>query len=334
LQGLYDDHKKDFDLLIAYQLTSANEEVNDKNRIKMLHAMIHNGMLEDKHENADETRYGNAIERYEGMGTFLGSLDTNDYHQESAIMLNVFIDTYSGDSGLDTGKFCYNLWNDWYGQTTLERSITDIWDIWTKSKGTPLEDVITAGFNRIFEKHDIDTFKYDEFRDLFWDYVNKHKSYASMPVKKFNTKLSKYKTDNMMPLDVVQNKIDEYKEELRQSRASHARNVQDLEVNDDQQNNQEIFPGQYQEDIRGNLHLIGQLKDPSTHPSKPQELKNPATYPSKPQELKNPATYPIAPVSAQSIKNDAVISRSSSFVSHYVNLKPAKPVFNLKPDSY
>ena len=83
----------------------------------------------------------------------------------------------------------------------------------------------------------------------------------------------------------------------------HARQVRDhrdLEGNNDQQNNQqnnqEIFAGQYQEDIRGNLHLVGQLKDPSTHPSKPQELKNPATYPS-------------APVSAQSVKNDAVISR-------------------------
>jgi len=125
-------------------------------------------------------------------------------------------------------------------------------------------------------------------------------------------RVNKYQLNKMMPVDAVQNKIDYYKEELKQSRETHAiqvRDYRDLEGNDDQQNNQEIFAGQYQEDIRGNLHLIGQLKNPATHPSKPQELKNPATHPSKPQELKNPATYPTAPVSAQSIKNDAVISR-------------------------
>ena len=304
LQDLYDNDKKNFDLLIAYQITSSGEDVNDKNRIKVIHSMITSGMIHDKYENVEETRFGNAIERYEEIGKFLGSLDTNDYHRESAIMLNVFIDTYSGDRGLDIGKFCFNLWNEWFGQTTLDRSITDIWDIWKKSKGTPLEEVITTSFNRIFESTDIETFEFGEFRDLFWNYINKHTYYASMAVKKYKTELAKYQLDKMTPAGAVQNKIDDYKEELRQSRENHAgrlRYYRDLEGDNDEQENDEqdnpeILAGQYQEDIRGNLHLVGQLKDPSTHPSKPQELKNPATYPS-------------APVSAQSVKNDAVISR-------------------------
>ena len=205
-----------------------------------------------------------------------------------------------------------------------------------KSKGTPLEEVIKVSFNRIFHSKNIETFAFGEFRDLFWDYINKHSSYAGMPVGKYKTELAKYQLDKMMPLDAVQNKIDYYKEELKESRGIHAQQVRhyrDVEGYDDQQNNPEILAGQYQEDIRGNLHLVGQLKDPSTHPSKPQELKNPATHPSKPQELKNPATYPRAPVSAQSVKNDAVISRRlpASMLTHYVNLKPVK---YSNPDSY
>ena len=208
-------------------------------------------------------------------------------------MLNVIL---IDDEHLDQRKFFYNLINQFYGQTTLDSAITDLYDIWMKSSGTPLLGEITNILNGVFQQIRMDSYNFDEFRDLIWGFKDKHVSYSAMAVKKFNTEIAKYQLDKMRPIDVCQKKIDYYKEELRQSREIHARQVRDLEGNNDQQNNQEIFAGQYQEDIRGNLHLVGQLKDPSTHPSKPQELKNPATYPS-------------APVSAQSVKNDAVISR-------------------------
>jgi predicted Ser/Thr protein kinase len=104
----------------------------------------------------------------------------------------------------------------------------------------------------------------------------------------------------MKPDTACQKMINYFQEELRISKVHHAQRVQryrDDEQNDQQndQQGQEVFAGQYQEDMHGNLHLVGQLKDPSTHPSKPQELKNPATK--------------VAPVSAQSVKNDGVISR-------------------------
>jgi hypothetical protein len=144
-----------------------------------------------------------------------------------------------------------------------------------------------------------------------------------MASKLYKTELAKYTLDKMTPDSACQTKIDYFQEELRQSKEYHARRVQQYRDDEqDDQQGQEVFVGQYQEDRNGNLHLVGQLKDPSTHPSKPQELKNPATYPS-------------APVSAQSVKNDAVILRSSSsFVTHNVNLKSAKPVLNINPDSY
>jgi hypothetical protein len=112
--------------------------------------------------------------------------------------------------------------------------------------------------------------------------------------------LAKYTSDKMTPDEACKKKIDHFQEELRISREHHAQRVKqyrDDEQNDQQndQQGQEVFAGQYQEDRNGNLHLVGQLKDPSTHPSKPQELKNPTTK--------------VAPVSAQSVKNDAVISR-------------------------
>jgi hypothetical protein len=321
LQDLYDNHRKKFDLVIDFHLRSNGEDVNDENRIRFIHGIINSGMLEDKYENVNESRYTVRIEEYEEIGTFLESLDTNDYGQQAAIMLNVFI---SDDENLDKSKFFYNLFNQFYGETTLDKAIKDLYDIWTKSKGTPLEEKITDTLNSVFQQKQIHSYNFDEFRDLVWNFKDQHVSYSAMPVKKFNTELSKYQLNKIMPIDAVQNKIDYYKEELKQSREIHARQVRDyrdLEGNDDQQNNQEIFAGQYQEDIRGNLHRVSQLTKGGIH----FQLKDPSTHPSKPQELKNPATYPSAPVSAQSVKNDAVISRSSpSFVSHYVNLKPKK----------
>ena len=328
LQNLYDNHRKFFDLVVANQLTANGEDVNDKNRIRLIHGMINSGMLEDKYENIYETRYGVRIEEYEDIGTFLGSLNTELYGEQVGIMLNVIL---IDDVDLDKSKFFYNLFNQFYGEITLDKAITDLYDIWTKSKDTPLNEEITNILNGVFKQRQIHTYNFDEFRDLVWGFKDQHVSYSAMPVRKFNTELAKYQLDKMMPIGAAQNKIDYYKEELKQSREIHAQQVRhyrDVEgyddQQDDQQDNPEILAGQYQEDIRGNLHLVGQLKDPSTHPSKPQELKNPATHPSKPQELKNPATHPSAPVSAQSVKNDAVISRSPSFVSHYVKLNPKK----------
>jgi hypothetical protein len=99
-----------------------------------------------------------------------------------------------------------------------------------------------------------------------------------MSVKGYKTELAKYTLDKMRPNEACQQKIDYFKEELRQSREFHAQRVQ--RYKDDQQDDQQ--------------NLQGQLKDPSTHPSKSQELKIATT---------------VAPVSAQSVKNDAVISR-------------------------
>ena len=140
-----------------------------------------------------------------------------------------------------------------------------------------------------------------------------------MVVKTYKIELAKYTLDKMRPNEECQKKIDYFKEELRQSREFHTRRVQ--QYRDDEQNDQQNLQGaEYDDDGFGNLHLVGQLKDPSTHPSKPQELKNPTTK--------------VAPVSAQSVKNDDVILRSSpSFVSHYVKLNPSR-VLNINPDSY
>jgi len=323
LQNLYNNHKQDFDLFVEEQLKEAGEEVNDLNRAKLLNTWIDNGILEDKYINTEELHFTEKVESYDEILQFLGSIDTNAYHKESAIMLNVLIDQSASDgmsSILDTRKFFYNLWNEWYGQTTLERSIQDIWNIWSDSENTPLHDVITEGFNTIFLKRDIEDFQYGEFRDLIFDFINRHKGHSAMAVKTYKTELAKYTLDKMTPAQACKAKKDYYQEELRISTENHARRLQRYrdDEGDDQQN---LTGAQYDDDGFGNLHLVRQLKDPSTHPSKPQELKNPATK--------------VAPVSAQSVKNDAVILRSSSsFVSHYVNLKPAKPVFNLKPDSY
>ena len=116
LQSLCDNHKKFFDLLVADHLTKNGVQVNDKNRIKLLHDWINKGMLEDKYENVYETRYAERIEEYEGIATFLGSLDTSGYGPYAAIMLNVII-IY--DENLDQSRFFYNLFNQFYGDTTL-----------------------------------------------------------------------------------------------------------------------------------------------------------------------------------------------------------------------
>jgi hypothetical protein len=324
LQSLYDNNKQNFNLFVEGQLKEAGEEVNDKNRTHLLNTWINYGLIEDKYINTDETRFTSKIEKYDEIQQFLGTLDTNDYHQESAIMLNIFIDNSvnDGSDDLNTHKFFYNLWNDWAGQTTLERSIEDIWNIWSSSEGTPLQEVITDGLNRIFERRDIESFQYDEFRELIFKFINRHQYSSAMSVKKYKTELAKYTLDKMRPEQVCQKMINYFQEELRQSKEHHTQRLQ--RYRDDQQNDQqntggdEVLVGQYQEDRNGNLI---QLKDPSTHPSKPQQLKDPSTYPS-------------APVSAQSVKNDVVILRSSpSFVSHYVKLKPSR-VLNLNPDSY
>jgi hypothetical protein len=289
LQNLYDNNKKHFDLLVEMLLKKDGLEVNDLNRQKVLHGLILNGFIHDDYQNVYETRYTDRIEEVDKIRQFLATgINNDDYHSETAIMLNVIISTYSGHSGLDTSKFFFNLWNEFYGQTTLDRAIEEIYDIWTKSEGTPLQDAITTSFNRIFEKTDIDSFNLAEFRDLVWNYVHRHTSYAQMPVRKFKTELAKYTLDKMTPDQACLQQIDYWQEELTQSRKLHARQVQYLRARDPniQQDLEE-----YEDDGFGNLI---QVKDPSTHPSKPQELKIATT---------------VAPVSAQSVKNDAVISR-------------------------
>ena len=302
LQNLYDNNKQNFNLFVEGQLKAAGEEVNDKNRADLLNAWINYGLIADKYINTEETTLPVKIEKYDEIRQFLGTLDTTAYHNESAIMLNILIDNSANDGTdtLNTRKFFYNLWNEWYGTTTLEKSIEDIWNIWSLSEDTPLQEVITDGLNRIFERHDIEKFQYVEFRDLIFNFIQRHQYSSAMPVKKYKTELAKYTLDKMKPDTECQKMINYFQEELRQSREFHAQRVQRYrdDERDDQQNDQqgqEVFAGQYQEDRNGNLHLVGQLKDPSTHPSKPQELKNPATK--------------VAPVSAQSVKNDAVISR-------------------------
>ena len=101
----------------------------------------------------------------------------------------------------------------------------------------------------------------------------------------------------MTPAEACKAKKDYFQEELLQSRQFHSQTLQ--RYRDDQQNDQQS--------------LVGQRKDPSTHPSKPQELKNPSTYPS-------------APVSAQSVKADSVISRGTPFPLRQ-NLSSIKPLF-------
>jgi hypothetical protein len=216
-------------------------------------------------------------------------------------MLNIFIDNSANDGTEDwnTHKFFYNLWNEWAGLTTLEQPIEDIWNIWSSSEDTPLQEVITNGLNRIFEIHTIESFKYVEFRDLIFNFINRHQYSSAMSVKKYKTELAKYTLDKMKPDTECQKMINYFQEELRISKEHHAQRVQryrDDEQNDQQndQQGQEVFPGQYQEDRNGNLHLVGQLKDPSTHPIKPQELK---------------IATKVSPVSAQSVKNEDVILR-------------------------
>ena len=103
-------------------------------------------------------------------------------------------------------------------------------------------------------------------------------------------------------------KIDHFKEELRISREFHTQRLQRYRDEEG-----DLQGAEYDDDGFGNLHLVGQRKDPSTHPSKPQELKNPSTYPS-------------APVSAQSVKADSVISRGTPFPLRQ-NLSSIKPLF-------
>ena len=320
LQSLYDNNKQNWDLFVEGQLKEAGEEVNDKNKARLLNTLINYGVIQDRYLNTDEIRFTERIEEYDDIQQFLGTIDTNAYHQESAIMLNILIDNSAND-GTDTlniRKFFYNLWNEWAGLTTLEQSIEDIWNIWSSSEDTPLQEVITDGLNRIFERHDIERFEYVEFRDLIFNFIQKNQSHSAMTSKLYKTELAKYTLDKMKPDAACQKKIDYFQEELRRSREFHAQRVKqyrDDEQNDQQndQQGQEVFAGQYQEDRNGNLHLVGQLKDPSTHPSKPQELKD-------------PSTYPRAPVSAQSVKNDAVISRGTHFPLRQ-NLSSIKPLF-------
>jgi hypothetical protein len=322
LRSLYDNNKQNWDLFVDGQIKEAGQEVNDENRAKLLNYLINNGIIVDKYINTEETTLPIKIKKYDEIRQFLGTIDTNDYHQEAGIMLNILIDNSAND-GTDTlniRKFFYNLWNEWAGLTTLEKSIEDIWNIWESSEDTPLQEVITDGLNRIFERRDIESFKYDEFRELIFNFIQRHQGHSAMASKLYKTELAKYTLDKMTPDSACLTKIDYFQEQLRQSREFHAQRVK--QYRDDEQNDQQNDQQNLQGAGFGNLHLVGQLKDPSTHPSKPQELKNPATYPS-------------APVSAQSVKNDAVILRSSSsFVTHNVNLKSAKPVLNINPDSY
>ena len=325
MQNLYDNNKQNFNLFVEGQLIGGGVEVNDLNRAKLVNVWIDNGMLEDKYINTEELHFTQKVEAYDEILRFLGSMDSNAYHPESAIMLNVFIDQSSINgmsSILNTHKFFYNLWNEWYGKTTLDKSIQDIWNIWADSENTPLHDVITEGFNTIFEKNDIESFQYVEFRDLVFDFINRNKGRSAMAVKTYQTELAKYTLDKMTPAEACKAKKDYYQEELRISTENHARKVQGYRDDEqDQQNLQGYNDTQLESDGQGRIRPItGQRKDPSTHPSKPQELKNPATK--------------VAPVSAQSVKNDAVILRSSSsFVTHNVKLTPSR-VLNINPDSY
>ena len=310
LQSLYDNNKQNFNLYLEGTLIADGKEVNDKNKARLLNTLINYGVIQDRYLNTDESRIGVRLEEYDQIEQFLGTIDTNAYHNESAIMLNIFIDNsgQDGSSTLNTHKFFYNLWNEWYGQTTLERSIEDIWNIWTSSENTPLEHVITDGLNNIFERHDIDTFQYDEFRDLIFNFIQRHQGHSAMAVKTYKTALAKYTLDKMTPVEACKAKKDYYQEELRESRQFHAQRLQRYRDEEG-----DLQGAEYDDDGFGNLHLVGQRKDPSTHPSKSQELKNPSTYPS-------------APVSAQSVKADSVISRGTPFPLRQ-NLSSIKPLF-------
>ena len=310
LQSLYDNNKQNFNLYLEGTLIADGKEVNDKTKVRLLNTLINYGVIQDRYLNTDESRIGVRLEEYDQIEQFLGTIDTNAYHNESAIMLNIFIDNsvHDGSSTLNTHKFFYNLWNEWYGQTTLERSIEDIWNIWTSSENTPLEHVITDGLNNIFERHDIDTFQYDEFRDLIFNFIQRHQGHSAMAVKTYKTALAKYTLDKMTPVQACKAKTDYYQEELRESRQFHTQRLQRYRDEEG-----DLQGAEYDDDGFGNLHLVGQRKDPSTHPSKPQELKNPSTYPS-------------APVSAQSVKVDSVISRGTPFPLRQ-NLSSIKPLF-------
>jgi hypothetical protein len=220
LQSLYDNDKKSFALFVEGQLKAAGEEVNDKNRVDLLNAWINYGLIADKYINTEETTLPVKIEKYDEIRQSLGTLDTNTYHTESAIMLNIFIDNSANDGtdSLNIRKFFYNLWNEWSGLTTLEKSIEDIYNIWTSSEDTPLQEVITDGLNRIFEKNNIDTFQYDEFRDLIFNFIQRHQYSSAMASKLYKTELAKYTLDKMTPDVVCQKKIDHFKENLRISR--------------------------------------------------------------------------------------------------------------------
>ena len=114
------------------------------------------------------------------------------------MMLNVII---IDDENLDKPRFFYNLFNQFYGDTTLDRAITDLYDIWTKSKDTPLNTEITNILNGVFKQRQIHTYKFDEFRDLVWGFKDQNVSYSAMPLKKFNTELAKYQLDKMKKIE-------------------------------------------------------------------------------------------------------------------------------------
>jgi hypothetical protein len=123
-------------------------------------------------------------------------------------MLNIFIDNSANDGtdSLNIHKFFYNLWNEWAGLTTLEKSIEDIYNIWTSSEDTPLQEVITDGLNRIFERRDIESFQYVEFRELIFKFINRHQYSSVMSSKLYKTELVKYTLDKMTPDEACQKK--------------------------------------------------------------------------------------------------------------------------------
>ena len=240
-------------------LIADGTEVNDKNKARLLNTLINYGVIQDRYLNTDESRIGVRLEEYDQIEQFLGTIDTNAYHNESAIMLNIFIDNSANDGSdtLNTHKFFYNLWNEWAGQTTLERSIEDIWNIWTSSENTPLEHVITDGLNNIFERHDIDRFQYEEFRDLIFNFIQRHQGHSAMAVKTYKTALAKYTLDKMTPAEACKAKKDYFQEELRQRRQFHSQALQRYRDEEG-----DLQGAEYDDDGFGNLHLVGQRKDP------------------------------------------------------------------------
>jgi hypothetical protein len=69
--------------------------------------------------------------------------------------------------------------------------------------------------NRIFEIHTIESFKYVEFRDLIFNFINRHQYSSAMSVKKYKTELAKYTLDKMKPDTTCQKMINYFQEELR-----------------------------------------------------------------------------------------------------------------------